>query len=166
MTPYNVLFLCTGNSARSMMAEAILNRLGKDKFRAFSAGSDPKGAVHPGTLTLLNKLGYDTSGLRSKSWNEFAAPGAPALDFVFTVCDNAASEVCPVWPGQPMTAHWGITDPAAVTGDDIAVARAFRNAYAALERRIELFAALPFKSLDRISLKKRLDQIGAAEHAG
>ena len=166
MTPYNVLFLCTGNSARSIMAEAILNRLGKDKFRAFSAGSDPKGAVHPGTLTLLNKLGYDTSGLRSKSWNEFAAPGAPALDFVFTVCDNAASEVCPVWPGQPMTAHWGIPDPAAVIGDDIAVARAFRNAYAALERRIELFAALPFKSLDRISLKKRLDQIGAAEHAG
>ena len=166
MTPYNVLFLCTGNSARSIMAEAILNRLGKDKFRAFSAGSDPKGAVHPGTLTLLNKLGYDTSGLRSKSWNEFAAPGAPALDFVFTVCDNAASEVCPVWPGQPMTAHWGITDPAAVTGDDIAVARAFRNAYAALERRIELLAALPFKNLDRMSLKKRLDQIGAAEHAG
>jgi len=115
---------------------------------------------------LLNKLGYDTSGLRSKSWNEFAAPGAPALDFVFTVCDNAASEVCPVWPGQPMTAHWGIPDPAAVTGDDITVARAFRNAYAALARRIELFAALPFKSLDRISLKKRLDQIGAAEHAG
>ncbi len=166
MTPYNVLFLCTGNSARSIMAEAILNRLGKDKFRAFSAGSDPKGAVHPGTLTLLNKLGYDTSGLRSKSWNEFAAPGAPALDFVFTVCDNAANEVCPVWPGQPMTAHWGIPDPAAVTGDDIAVARAFRNAYAALERRIELFAALPFKSLDRMALKKRLDQIGAAEHAG
>jgi arsenate reductase len=166
MTRYNVLFLCTGNSARSIMAEAILNRLGKDKFRAFSAGSDPRGAVHPGTLTLLNKLGYDTSGLRSKSWNEFAAPGAPALDFVFTVCDNAANEVCPVWPGQPMTAHWGIPDPAAVTGDDIAVARAFRNAYAALERRIELFAALPFKSLDRMSLKKRLDQIGAAEHAG
>ncbi len=166
MTPYNVLFLCTGNSARSIMAEAILNRLGKDKFRAFSAGSDPKGAVHPGTLTLLNKLGYDTSGLRSKSWNEFAAPGAPVLDFVFTVCDNAANEVCPVWPGQPMTAHWGIPDPAAVTGDDITVARAFRNAYAALERRIELFAALPFKSLDRMALKKRLDQIGAAEHAG
>ena len=166
MTPYNVLFLCTGNSARSIMAEAILNRLGKDKFRAFSAGSDPKGAVHPGTLTLLNKLGYDTSGLRSKSWNEFAAPGAPALGFVFTVCDNAANEVCPVWPGQPMTAHWGIPDPAAVTGDDITVARAFRNAYAALERRIELLAALPFKNLDRISLKKRLDQIGAAEHAG
>jgi protein-tyrosine-phosphatase len=166
MTPYHVLFLCTGNSARSIMAEAILNRLGKDKFRAFSAGSDPKGAVHPGTLALLNKLGYDTSGLRSKSRNEFAAPGAPALDFVFTVCDNAANEVCPVWPGQPMTAHWGIPDSAAVTGDDIAVARAFRNAYAALERRIELFTALPFKSLDRMALKKRLDQIGAAEHAG
>jgi arsenate reductase (thioredoxin) len=165
MTPYNVLFLCTGNSARSIMAEAILSRLGKGKFRAWSAGSDPKGAVHPGTLTLLNKLGYDTSGLRSKNWSEFAAPGAPSLDFVFTVCDNAANEVCPVWPGQPMTAHWGIPDPAAATGDDIAVARAFRNAYASLERRIELFAALPFKSLDRMALKKRLDQIGAAEHA-
>jgi arsenate reductase len=165
MTPYNVLFLCTGNSARSIMAEAILNRLGKGKFRAWSAGSDPKGAVHPDTILLLDKLGYDTSGFRSKNWSEFAAPGAPSLDFVFTVCDNAANEVSPVWPGQPMTAHWGIPDPAAATGDDIAVARAFRNAYASLERRIELFAALPFKSLDRMSLKKRLDQIGAAEHA-
>jgi protein-tyrosine-phosphatase len=166
MTPYNVLFLCTGNSARSIMAEAILNRLGKGKFRAWSAGSDPKGAVHPGATLLLGKLGYDTAGLRSKSWNEFAAPDAPALDFVFTVCDNAANEVCPVWPGQPMTAHWGIPDPAAVTGDDVTVARAFRNAYASLERRIELFAALPFKSLDRMSLKKRLDDIGSSEHAG
>ena len=163
--PYNVLFLCTGNSARSILGEAILNKIGKDKFRAFSAGSDPKGAVNPAALLLLNKLGYDTSDLRSKSWNEFAAPGAPFLDFVFTVCDNAANEVCPVWPGQPMTAHWGIPDPAAVTGDDIAIARAFRNAYAALERRIELFAALPFKSLDRMSLKNRLDEIGAREHA-
>ncbi len=161
---YNVLFLCTGNSARSILAEAIMNRIGRDKFAGFSAGSDPKGAINPGTLTLLDKLGYDTSAFRSKSWNEFAAPGAPILDFVFTVCDNAANEVCPVWPGQPMTAHWGIPDPAAATGDDIAVARAFRNAYAALERRIELFAALPFKSLDRMSLKNRLDQIGA--HAG
>src|SRR5471032_2197469 len=164
MTPYNVLFLCTGNSARSIIAEAILNRLGKGKFRAWSAGSDPKGAVHPGTLTLLNKLGYDTSGLRSKNWNEFAANGAPSLDFVFTVCDNAANEVCPVWPGQPMTAHWGIPDPAAATGGDIAVARAFRNAYASLERRIELFAALPFKSLDRMALKTRLDDIGSRQH--
>jgi protein-tyrosine-phosphatase len=164
--PYNVLFLCTGNSARSIMGEAILNRIGKEKFRAFSAGSDPKGAVNPGTLTLLDKLGYGTSGFRSKSWNEFAAPGAPVMDFVFTVCDDAANEVCPVWPGQPMTAHWGIPDPAAVTGDDITVARAFRNAYAALERRIELFTVLPFKSLDRMSLKNRLDQIGASEHAG
>jgi arsenate reductase len=163
--PYNVLFLCTGNSARSIMGEAILNRLGKDKFRAFSAGSDPKGAVNPGTLSLLDKLGYDASGFRSKSWSEFAQPGAPALDFVFTVCDNAANEVCPVWPSQPMTAHWGIPDPAEATGDDITVARAFRNAYAALERRIELFAALPFQSLDRMSLKNRLDQIGASAHA-
>ena len=162
---YNVLFLCTGNSARSIMGEAILNRIGQDKFRAFSAGSDPKGAVHPGTLALLDKLGYDISGFRSKSWNEFSAAGAPSLDFIFTVCDNAANEVCPVWPGQPMTAHWGIPDPAEATGDAVTVARAFRNAFAVLERRIELFAALPFKSLDRMSLKNRLDQIGASHHA-
>jgi arsenate reductase len=160
MTPYNVLFLCTGNSARSIMAEAILNRLGKDKFRAFSAGSDPKGAVHPGTLTLLNKLGYDTSGLRSKSWNEFAAPGATALDFVFTVCDNAANEVCPVWPGQPMTAHWGVPDPAAVEGSELEKRAAFREAFAALENRIRLFMSLPFASLDRMALQQRLDAIG------
>jgi protein-tyrosine-phosphatase len=166
MMPYNVLFLCTGNSARSIMAEAILGRIGKDKFHAFSAGSDPKGPVNPAAIALLDKLGYGTCSLRSKSWAEFAAPGAPVVDFVFTVCDNAANEVCPVWPGRPMTAHWGIPDPAAVTGDDIAVARAFRNAYAALERRIELFAALPFRSLDRMSLKNRLDEIGAAQHAG
>ena len=156
--PYNVLFLCTGNSARSILAEAILNRIGGDKFRSFSAGSDPKGAVNPNALLLLDKLGYDTAGLRSKSWSEFA--GGPRLDFVFTVCDNAANEVCPVWPGQPMTAHWGIPDPAAVTGDDITIARAFRNAYAALERRIGIFAMLPFKRLDRLSLKNRLDGIG------
>jgi protein-tyrosine-phosphatase len=165
MTSYNVLFLCTGNSARSIIGEAILNRIGLGKFRAFSAGSNPKGAVNPGTIILLNKLGYDTTGFRSKSWDEFAAPGAPVMDFVFTVCDDAASEVCPFWPGQPMTAHWGIPDPAAAAGDDIAIARAFRNAYAALERRIELFAALPFASLDRMSLKNRLDQIGASQHA-
>ena len=163
---YNVLFLCTGNSARSILGEAILNRVALGKFRAFSAGSNPKGAVNPGTIALLQKLGYDTKDFRSKSWDEFAAPGAPVMDFVFTVCDDAANEICPFWPGQPMTAHWGIPDPAAATGDDIAIARAFRNAYAMLERRIELFAALPFKSLDQMSLKNRLDEIGASQHAG
>jgi arsenate reductase len=162
---YNVLFLCTGNSARSVMAEAILNRIGGDKFRAFSAGSDPKGSVNPGTLNLLEHLGYDISFFRSKNWTEFSGEDAPKLDFVFTVCDNAANEVCPVWPGQPMTAHWGIPDPAAATGDDVTVARAFRDAYAALERRIQLFAALPIKSLDRISLRQRLQDIGSSEHA-
>lgn len=163
---YNVLFLCTGNSARSILGEAILNRIGGDKFRAWSAGSDPKGAVNPHTIQLLGHLGYETSVYRSKSWDEFTQPGAPQFDFIFTVCDNAANEVCPAWPGKPMTAHWGLPDPAAATGDDIQIARAFRNAYAALERRIELFAALPFKSLDRMSLKHRLDQIGAREDAG
>jgi arsenate reductase len=163
---YNVLFLCTGNSARSILGEAILNKIGGDKFRAYSAGSNPKGEVNPNTTALLDHLGHDTSTLRSKSWDEFTQPGAPQFDFIFTVCDNAANEVCPAWPGKPMTAHWGISDPADVTGDDITVARAFRNAYAALERRIELFAALPFQSLDRLSLKRRLDAIGAREHAG
>jgi arsenate reductase (thioredoxin) len=163
---YNVLFLCTGNSARSIIAEAILNRIGEGKFHAWSAGSDPKGAVNPNTNLLLEHLGYDTRVFRSKSWDEFTKPGAPEFDFIFTVCDNAANEVCPAWPGKPMTAHWGVPDPAAVTGDDVAVARAFRNAYAALERRIELFAALPFKSLDHLSLKNRLDDIGSREHAG
>lgn len=163
---YNVLFLCTGNSARSILGEAILNRIGGDKFRAWSGGSDPKGTVNPHTLQLLQHLGYDTSVYRSKSWDEFTRPGAPQFDFIFTVCDDAANEVCPAWPGKPMTAHWGLPDPAAVTGDDIQIARAFRNTYAALERRIELFAALPFKSLDRMSLKHRLDQIGAREDAG
>ena len=161
---YNVLFLCTGNSARSILAEAILNRLGGDKFRAFSAGSDPKGQVNPYALDLLKRLDYPTAGLRSKSWSEFSAPGAPQLDFVFTVCDNAANEVCPVWPGQPMTAHWGIPDPAAVTGDEKAIVTAFRDAHLRLQRRIELFAALPIKSLDRMSLKNRLDDIGAHAH--
>jgi protein-tyrosine-phosphatase len=158
--PFNVLFLCTGNSARSILGEAILNRLGGGKFIAYSAGSQPRGTVHPEALALLRRLGYPTTGLRSKSWNEFAAPGAPHLDFVFTVCDNAASEVCPVWPGQPMTAHWGIPDPAAALGTDVEVATAFRNAFLALQRRIELFASLPVKSLDRMALKKRLDDIG------
>ena len=162
---YNVLFLCAGNSARSILGEAILNRIGGDKFRAWSAGSDPKGAVNPHTVRLLDHLGYDTSLYRSKSWDEFTLPGAPQFDFIFTVCDNAANEVCPAWPGKPMTAHWGLPDPAAATGDHVEIARAFRNAYAALERRIEPFAALPFKSLDRMSLKHRLDQIGARQDA-
>ncbi|HEY4987964.1 MAG TPA: arsenate reductase ArsC [Bradyrhizobium sp.] len=158
--PYNVLFLCTGNSARSILGEAILNRIGGGKFTAFSAGSNPTGKVNPHTLALLKRLDFATDGARSKSWDEFAKPGAPELDFVFTVCDNAASEVCPIWPGQPMTAHWGVPDPAAVEGDDTAIAQAFRDAFLLLQRRIELFANLPVKSLDRMSLKKRLDDIG------
>lgn len=162
---YNVLFLCTGNSARSIMAEAILNRIGKGKFAAHSAGSHPTGTVNPHALALLRRLHFPADGARSKSWDEFARPGAPVLDFVFTVCDNAANEVCPAWPGQPMTAHWGIADPAAATGDDVTIARAFREAYAALQRRIELFAALPFEKLDRMSLKQRLDDIGARDDA-
>jgi protein-tyrosine-phosphatase len=157
--PYNVLFLCTGNSARSILAEAILNRLAPGKFKAWSAGSQPKGTINPHALALLDRLGHDTSALHSKSWDAFAQ--GPEFDFIFTVCDNAASEVCPVWPGHPMTAHWGMPDPAAVQGDEIAVTKAFRDAYAALERRIGVFAALPFKSLDRLALKKRLDAIGA-----
>jgi protein-tyrosine-phosphatase len=158
--PYNVLFLCTGNSARSILGEAILNRIGAGKFVACSAGSQPRGSVHPQALALLQRLGFPTDGLRSKNWNEFAASGAPPLDFVFTVCDNAASEVCPVWPGQPMTAHWGVPDPAAVEGTDAEIAKAFRDAFAMLQRRIELFANLPVRSLDRMSLKKYLDDIG------
>jgi arsenate reductase len=161
--PYNALFLCTGNSARSIMGEAILNRVGKGKFNAFSAGSMPKGEVNPHALELLQRLGFPTEGLRSKNWNEFAA--APQLDFVFTVCDNAANEVCPVWPGQPMTAHWGIPDPAAVEGSETKVANAFRKAFMALQRRIELFANQPVKSLDRMSLKKRIDEIGRTSDA-
>ncbi|MEI9932333.1 MAG: arsenate reductase ArsC [Rhizomicrobium sp.] len=158
--PFNVLFLCTGNSARSILAEAILNKIGAGKFAACSAGSRPKGAVHPHALALLQRLGYSTGGLRSKSWDEFAVPGAPHLDFVFTVCDNAASEVCPVWPGQPMTAHWGVPDPAAVKGSEAQITAAFREAFLTLHRRIELFASLPVCSLDRMALKKRLDEIG------
>lgn len=157
---YNVLFLCTGNSARSILGEAILNRIGKGRFGAFSAGSHPKGAVHPQALALLQRLGFAADGLRSKSWDEFAAQGAPGLDFVFTVCDNAASEVCPVWPGQPITAHWGVPDPAAAEGSDVQIAVAFREALLLLRRRIELFASLPVRSLDRLALKRRLDEIG------
>jgi len=158
--PYNVLFLCTGNSARSILAEAILNRIGKGKFVAYSAGSMPKGEVNPHSIALLKRLGYATDGLRSKSWDEFSGAGAPPLDFVFTVCDNAANEVCPVWPGQPMTAHWGLPDPAAVEGSESRIDAAFREAFMLLQRRIELFANLPVKSLDRMSLKTRLDEIG------
>ena len=155
---YNVLFLCTGNSARSILAEAILNKEGFGRFRAFSAGSFPKGEVHPEALRLLNELGYPTEGLRSKSWDEFAAEGAPELDFIFTVCDNAAGETCPIWPGHPMTAHWGIEDPAAIEGEG--QAQAFRNAYHALQRRIGLFLSLPLASIDELSLQAKLREIG------
>ena len=158
--PLNVLFLCTGNSARSIMAEAILNKLGAGKFRAYSAGSEPKGALNRDAVHLLQSLGYDTTGFRSKSWTEFARPGAPRLDFVFTVCDNAAGETCPVWPGQPMTAHWGIPDPAEATGSPAAIAMAFKDAYRMLHQRIGLLTALPIASLDRLSLQNRLIEIG------
>ena len=158
--PYNVLFLCTGNSARSILGEAILNRIGQGKFVAYSAGSHPAGKVNPNALSLLKRLDFSTSELRSKSWDEFATPGAPELDFIFTVCDNAASEVCPIWPGHPMTAHWGVPDPAAAEGDQTAITQAFRFAFMLLQRRIELFASLPVRKLDRMSLKKRLDEIG------
>ena len=157
---YNVLFLCTGNSARSILAEAILNRLGKGRFTAFSAGSQPKGEPHPVAIALLKRLNYDPAFARSKSWDEFAKPGAPELDFVFTVCDNAAGEACPVWPGQPMTAHWGIPDPAAATGTEPEIAMAFADAYRMLENRISVFTSLPLNSIDRLSLQKRLDEIG------
>jgi protein-tyrosine-phosphatase len=163
--PFNVLFLCTGNSARSVMAEAILNRIGAAKFQAYSAGSQPQGHVHAETLKLLQGLGFDTARLRSKSWGEFARPGAPPLDFVFTVCDNAAGETCPVWPGQPMTAHWGIPDPAAAEGTPAEIALAFKDAYRALSRRIGAFAALPIRSLDALSLQARLRAIGEIEDA-
>jgi arsenate reductase len=158
--PYTVLFLCTGNSARSILGEAILNKIGKGKFIAYSAGSHPKGEVNPHALALLKRLDFPTDGLRSKSWDEFAKPGAPELDFICTVCDNAANEVCPTWPGHPMTAHWGVPDPAAVEGDETTIAQAFRHAFLLLERRIELFANLPVRSLDRMSLEHRLDEIG------
>ena len=157
---FNVLFLCTGNSARSIMAEAILNKLGAGKFRAYSAGSQPKRDVHPETLRLLQGLGYDTSGFRSKSWNEFARPGAPSLDFAFTVCDNAAGETCPIWPGQPMTAHWGIPDPAEAKGTPAEIALSFKDAYRMLHQRIGVLTALPIRSLDRLSLQSKLKDIG------
>jgi protein-tyrosine-phosphatase len=162
---FNVLFLCTGNSARSVMAEAILNRIGMGKFRAFSAGSHPKGRIHPETIQLLQSLHYDTSHLRSKSWSEFADPGAPSLDFVFTVCDNAAAETCPVWPVQPMTAHWGIPDPAEATGTPAEVALAFKDAYRKLERRLSIFVSLPLRSLDQLNLQNKLREIGRLDGA-
>jgi protein-tyrosine-phosphatase len=162
---FHVLFLCTGNSARSIIAEAILNKAGAGKFTASSAGSHPKGTINPRTIALLQDLGYDTAGLRSKSWNELARPGAPALDFVFTVCDSAAGEACPFWPGQPMTAHWGIPDPAAAAGSDAEIALAFKEAYRMLAQRIGAFTALPIRSLDRMSLQHRLREIGSLEGA-
>ncbi len=162
---YNVLFLCTGNSARSILAESIINKLGKGKFRGFSAGSHPKGQVHPMALALLQKLDYPTDNLRSKNWDEFATADAPRLDFVFTVCDNAAGEVCPHWPGQPMTAHWGIPDPAAVAGAEVEKSLAFREAFRSMETRIKLFLSLPLASIDRMRLKERLDAIGRAPNA-
>jgi protein-tyrosine-phosphatase len=155
---YNVLFLCTGNSARSILAEAILNREGRGRFRAFSAGSFPKGSVHPEALKLLDGLGYQDGRYRSKSWDEFAVAGAPELDFIFTVCDSAAGEVCPVWPGKPVTAHWGIEDPAAIEGEGQRAA--FWNAYRQLKRRIDLFMALPIDSIDELSLQTKLREIG------
>jgi len=163
--PFSVLFLCTGNSARSIIAEAILDKVGAGKFQAFSAGSHPKGQVNPYALQLLQSLGHDTARLRSKSWSEFAKPGAPPLDFVFTVCDNAAGETCPVWPGQPMTAHWGVPDPAEAKGNRAEIALAFKEAYRMLSQRIGIFAALPIKSLDRLSLQNRLHEIGRMQGA-
>jgi arsenate reductase (thioredoxin) len=163
---FNVLFLCTGNSARSILAEAILNETGSGRFRAYSAGSHPNAAVNPFALELLATQGIDVSGLRSKSWDEFAAPGAPRLDFVFTVCDNAAGEVCPLWPGTPMTAHWGIPDPAAVEGSDAQKRKAFLLAFTALRRRIELFTSLPFARLDALAVKREIDSIGRIRDAG
>src|ERR1051325_3742242 len=162
---YNVLFLCTGNSARSVLAEAILNRIGAGKFKAYSAGSQPKGTVNPHALHLLGSLGYDTAGCASKSWHAFAQPGAPPMDFVFEVCDNAADQTCRLWPGQPMTAHWGVPDPASATGNDAEIALAFKDAYRMLHQRIAIFAALPFASLDALTLQRRLVEIGRQDSA-
>ena len=158
--PYNVLFLCTGNSARSIMAEAIMNHKGRPNFTAYSAGSHPSGSVRPEALRQLETAHLPIHGFRSKNWDEFAEPGAPKLDFVFTVCDNAANEVCPVWPGQPMTAHWGVPDPAAVRGSEQQVEKAFRDAFFLLDRRISLFLSLPLATLDGLSLKKEIENIG------
>ena len=160
---YNVLFLCTGNSARSILGEAIMNKLGKGRFKAYSAGSFPKGEVHPMALSVLNGLGYDTAGMRSKSWDEFSVPGAPEFDFIFTVCDNAAGEVCPVWIGHPMTAHWGIEDPAAVEGEG--QRDAFMQALRYLSNRISLFLALPSEGIDEMAMKRKLKEIGRGEGA-
>jgi protein-tyrosine-phosphatase len=162
---YNVLFLCTGNSARSILAEALINHWGKGKFRGFSAGSHPKSKVHPISIELLKHMNMPVEGLRSKNWDEFAAPGAPPLDFVFTVCDKAAGEMCPYWPGQPMTAHWGVEDPAAVEGTDARKWLAFRQAFRALENRVKLFASLPIASIDRMKLQEHVDAIGKAQPA-
>ena len=166
---FNVLFLCTHNSARSIMAECIITALGRGRFRGFSAGSRPSGRVHPFALQLLARLNYDVSGARSKPWEEFAAPGAPGLDFVFTVCDDAADEVCPVWPGQPMTAHWGLPDPSRVEGTEAERRQAFADTHRMLYQRISIFTSLPLASLDKLALQRRLDDIGrmrASEHAG
>ena len=163
--PYNVLFLCTGNSARSILAEALINHWGRGRFVGYSAGSAPKGKVHPIALELLRHMNMPTEGMRSKSWNEFEQPGAPKLDFVFTVCDNAAAEACPVWPGQPMTAHWGVEDPAAVEGSDPEKWLAFRQAFRELESRIKIFTSLPLHSLDRVKLQERLREIGQSRPA-
>ena len=162
---YNVLFLCTGNSARSIIAESILNRVGRGRFNAYSAGSHPTGRVNPHAFTLLKRLNYPTDGLRSKSWSEFAPPSPIELDFVFTVCDNAAGEVCPVWPGQPMTAHWGVPDPAAVTGSEAEIAAAFNDTHRMLNNRLSIFVSLPIASLNAMSLQKRLDDIGRTRDA-
>ena len=162
---FNVLILCTGNSARSILAEALINHWGGGRFRGFSAGSHPAGRVHPQALALLERMKIDVSGARSKSWEEFAAPGAPALDFVITVCDNAAGETCPAWPGQPLTAHWGVADPAAASGSEVEVTNAFRRAFNELERRIRIFTSLPVESLDRMTLKQHLDEIGSSMSA-
>jgi arsenate reductase len=158
--PFNILFLCTGNSARSILAEAIMNQLGRGLFRAYSAGSFPKGEVHPMALDLLRKSGHDVSDLRSKSWDEFAGADAPQMDFVFTVCDNAANEVCPIWPGQPMTAHWGLPDPAAVEGSEVEQRLAFADTYKMLSNRIRAFTSLPISALDELTLQHRLNEIG------
>jgi protein-tyrosine-phosphatase len=163
--PFNVLFLCTGNSARSIIAEAILNRIGRGQFQAYSAGSQPKGKVNRDTIQLLQALGYETTTFRSKSWAEFAKPGAPPLDFVFTVCDNAAGEMCPVWPGQPMTAHWGVPDPAEASGSEAEIGLAFKDAYRMLAQRIGIFTALPIRSLDKLSLQQKLREIGGVANA-
>jgi arsenate reductase len=164
--PYNVLFLCTGNSARSILAEALINHWGRGRFRGFSAGSHPKGTVHPLALELLEQMCLPTEGLRSKSWDEFAAANAPQLDFIFTVCDNAAGEVCPYWPGHPMTAHWSVPDPAALAGSDTEKFMAFREAFRALESRIKLFTSLAVDSLDRIRLQEQLNAIGKGSPEG